>query len=66
MPLLESGYDSERESILKDFMQKNMQRFPDRFEKNKEALHASATQMAESRLKSIYHFDMIADKESIK
>ncbi|MFL2825451.1 MAG: trigger factor [Coraliomargaritaceae bacterium] len=68
VPLPESGIDSERESILKDFMQKNMQQgvSAEDFEKNKEALHASATQMAESRLKSFIILDMIADKESIK
>ena len=68
IPLPESGIDSERESILKDFMQKNMQQgvSEEDFEKNKEALHASATQMAESRLKSFIILDMIAEKESIK
>jgi trigger factor len=68
VPLPESGIESERESILKDFMQKNMQQgvSAEDFEKNKEALHASATQMAESRLKSSIILDMIADKESIK
>lgn len=68
VPLPESGIDSERESILKDFMQKNMQQgvSEEDFEKNKEALHASATQMAESRLKSFIILDMIAEKESIK
>ena len=67
IPLPESGLDSEREAILKDFMQKNLQAGVERedFEKNKEALHASATQMAESRLKSLIILDMIADKESI-
>ena len=68
VPLPESGIHSERESILKDFMQKNMQQgvSAEDFEKNKEALHASATQMAESRLKSFIILDMIAEKESIK
>ena len=68
VPLPESGIDSERESILKDFMQKNMQQgvSAEDFEKNKEALHESATKMAESRLKSFIILDMIADKESIK
>lgn len=67
IPLPESGLDSEREAILKDFMQKNLQAGVERedFEKNKEALHASATQMAESRLKSLIILDLIADKESI-
>ena len=68
VPLPESGIHSERESILKDFMQKNMQQgvSAEDFEKNKEALHASASQMAESRLKSFIVLDMIAEKESIK
>lgn len=68
VPLPESGIDSERETILKDFMQKNMQQGVSAkdFEINKEALHASATEMAESRLKSYIILDMIADKESIK
>ncbi len=68
VPLPESGIHSERESILKDFMQKNMQQgvSAEDFEKNKGALHASATQMAESRLKSFIILDMIAEKESIK
>ena len=67
IPLPESGLESEREAILKDFMQKNLQAGVERedFEKNKEALHASATQMAESRLKSLIILDLIADKESI-
>ncbi len=67
IPLPESGLDYEREAILKDFMQKNLQAGVERedFEKNKEALHASATQMAESRLKSLIILDLIADKESI-
>ena len=68
VPLPESGIHSERESILKDFMQKNMQQgdSAEDFEKNKGAMHASATQMAESRLKSFIILDMIAEKESIK
>ena len=51
-----------------NFMQKNMQQgvSAEDFEKNKEALHASATEMAESRLKSYIILDMIADNESIK
>lgn len=68
VPLPESGIESERESILRDFMQKNMQQgvSAEDFEKNKEALHESASKMAESRLKSFIILDMIADKESIK
>lgn len=67
IPLPESGLDSERDAILKDFMQKNLQAGVQQkdFEKNKEALHTSATQMAESRLKSLIILDLIADKESI-
>jgi trigger factor len=67
IPLPESGLESERNGILKDFMQKNMQAgvTADDFEKNKDALHESASKMAESRLKSRIVLDQIAEKEKI-
>ena len=68
IPLPESGIESERNLILKDFMQKNMQAgvSAEDFEKNKESLHDSASKMAESRLKSKIVLDLIADKEKIQ
>ena len=67
IPLPESGIESERNIILKDFMQKNMQSgvSAEDFEKNKEALFESASKMAESRLKSKIILDVIAEKETI-
>ena len=67
IPLPESGIESERNLILKDFMQKNMQAgvSAEDFEKNKESLFESASKMAESRLKSKIVLDVIADKEKI-
>ncbi len=67
VPLPESGLESERDKILKDFMQKNLQAgvAQENFEKNKESLHESASNMAVPRLKSYIVLEMIAEKESI-
>ena len=66
--LPESGIENETQVILQDFMQRNMQQGanPADFEKDKEALHASASKAATDRLKSRIIMGKIAEKEKIK
>ena len=68
LPLPESGIEGETESILRDFMQRNLQQGakPEDFDAQKEALHASASKAAEDRLKSRIILSKIAEKEKIK
>lgn len=66
--LPESGIQSETDTILREFMQQNMQRgaTQEDFEKQKEELHAGASAAALSRLKSRFILGKIAEKEKIK
>lgn len=68
LALPESGVASETDVILRNFMQQNMQRGATEadFEKNKDELHAGATEAAKSRLKSRFILGKIAEKEKIK
>ena len=68
VPLPESGLESEKGNILKDFMKRNVQAgvSNDEVEKNMNVLDETASKMAESRLKSFIILDLIAKKESIK
>ncbi len=67
-PLPKSGIEGETDSILRDFMQKNMQRGVTRkdFEKQKETLYEGATKAAADRLKSRIILSKISEKEKIK
>ncbi|NQY32161.1 MAG: trigger factor [Coraliomargarita sp.] len=68
LALPESGVRSETDSILRDFMQRNMQQgaTAEDFEKQKEQLHQGASDAAASRLKSRFILGKIAEKEKIK
>ena len=68
LALPESGVTSETDSILRDFMQRNMQQgaTAEDFEKQKEQLHQGASDAAASRLKSRFILGKIAEKEKIK
>lgn len=68
LALPESGVASETDSILRDFMQRNMQQgaTAEDFEKQKEQLHKGASEAAAARLKSRFILGKIAEKEKIK
>ncbi|CAI8331152.1 MAG: Trigger factor [Opitutia bacterium UBA7350] len=68
LELPQSGVDNETEALLRDFMQRNMQQGASEadFEKNKAALHASASKSAIDRMKSRIILGKIAEKEKIK
>lgn len=67
-PLPESGIETETEAILRDFMQKNLERGATKedFEKQKEQLHKGASEAAANRLKSRFILSRIAEKETIR
>ncbi|NBB80227.1 MAG: trigger factor [Verrucomicrobia bacterium] len=67
-PVPESGLESETETVLRDFMQKNMQQGvpAEEFEKNKDSLHEGAQKAAHGRLKSRLILSKIAEKEKVK
>jgi trigger factor len=67
-PIPESGVEAETESVLRDFMQRNMQQgvSAEEFEKNKESLHEGASKAAHDRLKSRLILSKIAEKEKVK
>jgi len=67
-PIPESGVDRETESVLRDFMRRNMQQgvSAEDFEKHKESLHEGASKAAHDRLKSRLILTKIAEKEKIK
>ena len=67
-PIPESGVDAETDSVLRDFMQRNMQQgvSPEEFEKHKDSLHEGASKAAHDRLKSRLILTKIAEKEKIK
>jgi trigger factor len=64
----ESGIESERDAVLRDFMQRNMKQGASEsdFEANKEKLHEEAGKAASSRLKTRLILNKIAQKENIK
>ena len=68
LALPQSGIESETETILRDFMQRNIQQGTQNedLDAQKEALHASAYKAAEDRLKSRIILSKIAEKENIK
>ena len=68
VPLPESGIKSETEAILRDFMERNMERgaTQEDFEKQKEQLHEGASDAAANRLKSRLILSRIAAKEKIQ
>lgn len=67
-PIPESGIESETESVLRDFMQRNMQQgvSAEELEQHKESLHEGASKAAHDRLKSRLILTKIAEKEKIK
>ena len=67
-PLPESGVASETDAILRDFMQRNMERgaTQEDFEKQKEQLHQGASDAAANRLKSRLILGRIATEEKIQ
>ena len=67
-PIPESGVERETESVLRDFMRRNMQQgvSAEEFEKHKESLHEGASKAAHDRLKSRLILTKIAEKEKIK
>ena len=67
-PLPQSGIDSETDSVLRDFMQRNMQQgvSKDELEKHKESLHDGASKAAHDRIKSRLILTKIAEKEKIQ
>ena len=67
-PIPESGIDSETDSVLRDFMQRNVQQgvSQDELEKHKESLHDGASKAAHDRLKSRIILTKIAEKEKIQ
>lgn len=67
-PIPESGVESETQSVLRDFMQRNMQQgvSAEEFEKHKESLHEGASKAAHDRLKSRLILTKIAEKEKVK
>ena len=67
-PIPESGVERETESVLRDFMRRNMQQgvSAEDFEKHKESLHEGASKAAHDRLKSRLILTKIAEKEKIK
>lgn len=67
-PIPESGVESETQSVLRDFMQRNLQQgvSAEEFEKHKEQLHEGASKAAHDRLKSRLILSKIAEKEKVK
>ena len=67
-PIPESGVERETESVLRDFMRRNMQQgvSAEEFEKHKESLHEGASKAAHDRLKYRLILTKIAEKEKIK
>ena len=67
-PIPESGVEAETESVLRDFMQRNMQQgvSAEEFEQHKESLHEGASKAAHDRLKSRLILTKIAEKEKIQ
>ena len=67
-PIPQSGIDSETDSVLRDFMQRNMQQgvSKDDLEKHKESLHDGASKAAHDRIKSRLILTKIAEKEKIQ
>ncbi|MFP4203277.1 MAG: trigger factor [Opitutales bacterium] len=67
-PVPQSGVEEETESILREYIQQNIQQgvSQEDLEQNKEALHAGAAQAAEGRLKSRLILAKIAEKEGIE
>ena len=67
-PVPQSGIDSETDSVLRDFMQRNMQQgvSKDDLEKHKESLHDGASKAAHDRIKSRLILTKIAEKEKIQ
>lgn len=67
-PIPESGVENETESVLREFMQKNLQQgvSPEEFEKHKESLHEGAQKAAHDRLKSRLILSKIAEQEKVK
>ena len=67
-PVPQSGIDSETDSVLRDFMQRNMQPgvSKDDLEKHKESLHDGASKAAHDRIKSRLILTKIAEKEKIQ
>ena len=67
-PIPESGVERETESVLRDFMRRNLQQgvSAEEFEKHKESLHEGASKAAHDRLKSRLILTKIAEKEKIK
>ncbi len=67
-PLPESGIEGETEAILRDFMQRNMERgaTQEDFEKQKEQLHQGASDAAANRLKSRLILGRIAKEEKVQ
>jgi trigger factor len=66
-PIPESGVESETQTVLRDFMQRNMQQgvSAEEFEKHKESLHEGASKAAHDRLKSRLILTKIAEKEKV-
>ena len=67
-PIPESGVESETQSVLREFMRRNMQQgvSVEEFEKHKESLHEGASKAARDRLKSRLILTKIAEKEELK
>ena len=67
-PIPESGLDSETDSVLREFMQRNIQQgvSQDELEKHKESLHDGASKAAHDRIKSRMILSKIAEKEKIQ
>ena len=66
-PLPESAIEAETQVILRDFMQRNLQQgvSEEELEKNKESLHAGATNGAINRIKSRLILLKIGQKEKV-
>ena len=67
-PLPESGIESERNAILREFMQRSMQQGASEsdFEAQKEKLHEEASKAAHSRLRTRLILNKIAQKENVQ
>ena len=67
-PIPESGIDSETDSVLREFMERNMQQgvSQDELEKHKESLQDGASKAAHDRIKSRMILTKIAEKEKIQ
>ena len=68
VPLPESGVREETETVLRDFMQRNLDQGVSReeLEKNKAQLHEGASNAARDRLKSRLILSRIAEKEGLE